>query len=71
MLLAIEGAKTENRMVAFACWEGVKFDCNIQQVKKKQFDILYYGLCFSDAIVLLKIPLLRLQERSNIPISST
>lgn len=26
------------------------FDCNIQQVKNKEFDILYYGLFFKDKI---------------------
>jgi hypothetical protein len=24
-------------------WRGSKFDCNIQQVKIAEFDILYYG----------------------------
>ena len=26
------------------------FDCNIQQVKTKEFDVLYYGLFFEDII---------------------
>lgn len=33
----------------------VKFDCNIQQVKPNEFDILYYGLFFYDKIYIYKI----------------
>jgi len=32
-----------------------KFDCNIQQVKPKEFDILYYGLFFADRIEIFKM----------------
>lgn len=31
------------------------FDCNIQQIKCKEFDILYYGLFFSDKILIFKM----------------
>ncbi len=31
------------------------FDCNIQQVKRKEFDLIYYGLFFSDRIVIFKM----------------
>lgn len=31
------------------------FDCNIQQVKRKEFDLLYYGLFFSDSIEIYKM----------------
>lgn len=31
------------------------FDCNIQQIKKKEFDILYYGIFFKDHIEIFKI----------------
>ncbi len=31
------------------------FDCNIQQVKCKEFDILYYGLFFADIIEIYKM----------------
>ncbi|AHF08703.1 hypothetical protein [Desulfitobacterium metallireducens] len=31
------------------------FDCNIQQVKRKEFDLLYYGLFFADKIAIFKI----------------
>lgn len=32
-----------------------KFDCNIQQVKCQEFDVLYYGLFFSDKIEIFKV----------------
>lgn len=31
------------------------FDCNIQQVKRKEFDVLYYGLFFADQIEIYKM----------------
>lgn len=31
------------------------FDCNIQQVKHLEFDILYYGLFFADRIAIFKM----------------
>ena len=31
------------------------FDCNIQQIKRKEFDILYYGLFFADKIAIFMI----------------
>ena len=31
------------------------FDCNIQQIKRKEFDILYYGLFFADRIAIFMI----------------
>jgi hypothetical protein len=33
-----------------------KFDCNIQQIKTAEFDVLYYGLFFRDQIVMFRIP---------------
>lgn len=54
LLTAIEKAGTE-RAVPYAGWQAYKFDCNIQQVKIAEFDILYYGLFFSDKIVIFKI----------------
>lgn len=32
-----------------------RFDCNIQQIKRKEFDILYYGLFFYDKIAIFKM----------------
>lgn len=31
------------------------YDCNIQQVKRLEFDILYYGLFFTDKIAIFKM----------------
>ena len=31
------------------------FDCNIQQIKRAEFDVLYYGLFFSDKIAIFKM----------------
>jgi hypothetical protein len=55
VLQCIEDAIAENRMVAFANWRENKFDCNIQQVKRTEFDVLYYGLFFSDCIKIFRI----------------
>lgn len=32
----------------------VPFDCNIQQIKPTEFDILYYGIFFKDKIVIFR-----------------
>ncbi len=55
VLKCIEQATHEERMVPFAGWRSYEFDCNIQQVKRGEFDVLYYGLFFSDAIFIFKI----------------
>jgi hypothetical protein len=55
VLRCIEDATAENRMVAFAGWRESQFDCNIQQVKRTEFDVLYYGLFFSDCIKIFRI----------------
>lgn len=55
VLDAIYEAINENRAVRFEEWEKYKFDSNIQQIKKKEFEILYYGLFFYDKIVIFKI----------------
>ena len=31
------------------------FDCNIQQIKRSEFDVLYYGLFFSESIYIFSI----------------
>ncbi len=31
------------------------FDCNIQQVKRAEFDVLYYGLFFADRIAIFRM----------------
>lgn len=44
-----------DRRVKFANWEQHKFLCNIQQVKKTEFDGLYYGMFFDDCIKIFYI----------------
>jgi hypothetical protein len=60
----IEEATAEKRMVAFSTWQH-DFDCNIQQVKRTEFDILYYGLFFSDCIQIFRIENKDIQENSR------
>lgn len=42
-----------------------KFDCNIQQIKNKEFDILYYGIFFKDHIEIFKIENNKIKTLSN------
>ena len=62
VLTCIEEAVAEKRMVAFSEWKKYKFDCNIQQVKRVEFDVLYYGLFFSDCIKIFRIESRELKE---------
>ncbi len=55
VLQAIEAAISEKRMVDFDEWANVTFDSNIQQIKRKQFDVLYYGLFFYDVVLVFRI----------------
>ena len=55
VLECIEQAVDENRMVSFDSWRLSTFDCNIQQIKRSEFDVLYYGLFFSDRILIFSI----------------
>ncbi len=57
VLRCIAEATAAERMVSFHdnAWKACVFDCNIQQVKRKEFDVLYYGLMFADAIVIFRI----------------
>jgi len=55
VLQCIEEATSEKRMVAFGEWQRVEFDCNIQQIKRTEFDVLYYGLFFSDCVKIFRI----------------
>jgi len=43
-----------DRAVRFEEWKNVPFTCNIQQVKKAEFDVLYYGLFFDDVVKVFK-----------------
>ena len=46
VLDAIFSELDEIRTVSFENWRNKTFDCNIQQIKCGEFDILYYGLFF-------------------------
>ena len=56
LLTCIEEAATlANRMVPFTQWDTLEFDCNIQQIKRAEFDILYYGLFFEDCVKVFRV----------------
>ena len=55
VLQCIAEATAENRMIPFAEWQGFIFDCNIQQIKRAEFEVLYYGLFFADCVKILRI----------------
>lgn len=57
VLNCIQDELAANRYVSFADrgYENALFDCNIQQVKRNEFEVLYYGLFFSDRIVIFRI----------------
>lgn len=54
VLKAVELALAENRMVRVADGMTTVFDCNVQQVKPRFFEILYYGLFFADEVMLFR-----------------
>lgn len=45
----------EARMFNSDEWHKYRFDCNIQQVKQKEFDVLYYGIFFADVVMIFKL----------------
>jgi activator of HSP90 ATPase len=55
VLDCIEDAISEKEPVPFSEWRNSRFDCNIQQVKREEFDVLYYGLFFSDCVQVFRI----------------
>lgn len=65
VLRCIEESVAQNRMVPFSEWQRHKFDCNIQQVKRAEFDVLYYGLFFSDCVKLFRIEKQEIKENSK------
>lgn len=48
-------ANVANRALSSQEIYSYDFDCNIQQVKRKEFDVLYYGLFFADRIAIFKM----------------
>ena len=55
VLQCIETATIEKRLLAWDDKESVAFDCNIQQIKRAEFDDLYYGVFFSDCVAIFHI----------------
>jgi hypothetical protein len=55
LLECIEDAISEREPVPFSRWRDYRFDCNIQQVKRRFFKVLYYGLFFSDCVQIFRI----------------
>ena len=51
----IINSNIEKRMLTFDSAKKNYFDCNIQQVKTREFEILYYGCFFEDKIMICKI----------------
>lgn len=65
VLRCIKEATSEQRMVPFAIWDQATFDCNIQQIKRSEFDVLYYGLFFADCVVMFHIDSSEIDGRIN------
>lgn len=55
ILRCIEEATIKQRAITFSNYKTSKFDCNIQQIKRNQFDVLYYGLFFYDCVKIFRI----------------
>src|SRR5260370_22333682 len=65
VLRCIQEATAAERMVAFTEWQENEFDCNIQQVKRAEFDVLYYGLFFSDCVKIFRIDSQEIKENAQ------
>ena len=48
-------ANLGNRAMHSAEINNYGFDCNIQQIKRTEFDVLFYGLFFSDRIAIFRM----------------
>ena len=55
VLQCIKDEAASIRQVRYANWSAYDFDCNIQQIKRDQFEILYYGLFFQDAVLIFRM----------------
>jgi len=65
ILQCIAESVAEHRMVTYREWKQHTFDCNIQQVKRAEFDVLYYGLFFADCVKIFRIPSHEIRENSK------
>jgi hypothetical protein len=54
ILASIDAARAERKAVRISEAETASYDCNIQQVKCTEFDVLYYGLFFRDGVVIFR-----------------
>lgn len=48
-------SSTYERAVKYEDVNSFDFDCNIQQVKRTEFDVLYYGLFFADKLAVFSL----------------
>lgn len=55
LIKSVVASNIDNRMLTFDMAKKLSFDCNIQQVKTKEFKYLYYGCFFEDKIMICKI----------------
>ncbi len=55
LISSVVASNIDNRMLTFEKAKELSFDCNIQQVKVKEFKYLYYGCFFEDKIMICKI----------------
>ncbi len=55
IITEILNSNLSNRGISYTQSENFAFDCNIQQVKVKEFDVLFYGCFFQDKIMICKI----------------
>lgn len=65
LLKCIEISQLENREVDYSNWYDYIFDCNIQQIKRSEFDILFYVLFFNDCILIFKILSIDILEKKD------
>lgn len=63
-------SRLEKRMLTYDMVKNKneKFDCNIQQIKTVEFDVLYYGCFFEDKIMIFKIDAQKIREDKEIRI---
>lgn len=55
VLKCIEEATSLKRMVMWEDRTRIAFDCNIQQIKRSEFEHLYYGVFFMDIVAIFRI----------------
>ena len=51
----IQAEDVSKRVISSYAIADTKFDCNIQQIKCKEFDVMYYGIFFFDCVQIFKI----------------